>query len=55
MAENKFKEKFTAMPVENHDTAAWANIENLKDVSNVSIPSDFLVAEAKEYVDENQK
>jgi len=55
MTENRFKEQFMAIPVENHDTAAWANIERMKELSNVSIPSDNNVSEAKDYVDENQK
>ena len=55
MSENQFKKQFMAMPIENHDTAAWANIERMKEVSNVCIPSDNNVSEAKEYVDENQK
>jgi len=55
MAENKYKEYTMAKPVENHTTAAWANIESVKPVSNVTIPSDFDVIEAKEWVDANQK
>lgn len=42
-------------PVEQHTTAAWANIEKTKEVSNVTIPSDVEVGNAKEYVDTNQK
>lgn len=52
---NKFKEKFVSMPIEKHDMAAWANIENTKEVSNVNIPNETLVDAAKEYVDSNQK
>jgi hypothetical protein len=52
---NKFKEKFVAKPIEKHDTAAWANIEKVKPVSNVSIPSETQVRNAKEYVDSNEK
>lgn len=55
MAENKFKQTFIAKPVEQHKTAAWANIENTKPVSNVSIPSEIEVSNAKEYVDTNEK
>lgn len=55
MAENKFKEKNIAKPVENHDTAAWANIQKTKHVSNVNIPSEVQVRNAKEYVDTNEK
>ncbi|MCX7922012.1 MAG: DUF3787 domain-containing protein [Clostridia bacterium] len=55
MAENKNKEKHMAMPVEKHDTAAWANIEKTKDASKVTIPSEVQVRNAKEYVDTNEK
>lgn len=49
------KEKFMAMPIEKHDTAAWANIEDLKSVSNVSIPNETEVKNAKDWVDTNEK
>ncbi len=52
---NKFKEKFVGMPIEKHENAAWANIEKTKDVSKVTEPSEVQVANAKEYVDSNQK
>lgn len=52
---NKFKEKFAAMPIEKHDTAAWANMEDAQPVSNVNIPSEIQVRNAKEYVDTNEK
>lgn len=52
---NKFKEKFVAMPIEKHDAAAWANMEGAQPVSNVNIPSEIQVRNAKEYVDTNQK
>lgn len=55
MAKNKFKQHFMAMPIEEHKTAAWANIESLKPVSNVSVPSETEVRNAKEYVDTNEK
>jgi hypothetical protein len=55
MAENKFKEKNMAIPIENHNTAAWSNIEKTKPVSNVTIPSEVQVRNAKEYVDTNEK
>ncbi len=42
-------------PVETHTTAAWSGTADIKPVSNVSIPSLEGVAEAKEYVDSNQK
>lgn len=52
---NKFKEKFLAMPIEQHDTAAWANMEDSQPISNVNIPSETQVRNAKEYVDTNEK
>lgn len=55
MAENKFKEKFMAQPIERHDTAAWANIERLKPLSDVTQPDEIEVRNAKEFVDTNQK
>ena len=55
MVKNKFKKQMNEIPIENHRTAAWANIENLKRVSRVPIPSDYEVANAKDYVDKNQK
>lgn len=55
MPENKYKNKHTRIPVEKHDTAAWANINQVKPVSNVTIPDELQVMNAKEYVDSNQK
>jgi hypothetical protein len=55
MAENRKKDTFMAIPVEKHDTAAWADMDELKPVSNVNIPSETDVRNAKEYVDTNQK
>jgi len=55
VAKNRFKEKFMAGPIEKHDTAAWANTERTKEVSNVTMPSEMQVLDAKEYVDSNQK
>ncbi len=42
-------------PIERHDTAAWANIKKLKEISKVSIPNEFEVENAKDWVDSNQK
>lgn len=42
-------------PVEQHDTAAWANIENTDEVSKVASPSVTQVRNAKEHVDTNEK
>lgn len=42
-------------PKENHSTAAWAGIKSRKKRSKVPVPSEFDVAEAKRYVDKNEK
>lgn len=55
MSKNKFKQKNMATPIEKHRTAPWTNIENLKRVSKVYIPSETEVRNAKEWVDSNQK
>jgi len=55
MAKNKHKEKHMAKPIENNDTAAWANTNEMKPLSQVSIPHEIQVRNAKEYVDTNQK
>ncbi|KPU43666.1 hypothetical protein OXPF_31080 [Oxobacter pfennigii] len=52
MSKNKNKK---TVPVETHDTAAWANIAEQKPVSNVSIPNKSQVENAKEWVDSNEK
>ena len=54
MTENKSKEKFLANPIEKHDTAAWqGHIESVKPQSNVPVPSEESVQNAKEWVDTN--
>lgn len=50
--QNKNEQK---KPVENHKTAAWANVENSKANSNVAQPSQYQTENAKKYVDENEK
>lgn len=55
MANNKYKEKHMAQPIENHSTAAWANQSQLKAVSKVNIPDEQQVEDARDYVNENQK
>jgi hypothetical protein len=42
-------------PIENHETAAWAEIDKSKPVSKVTIPSEDQVNDAKAYVDHNEK
>lgn len=52
---NKSKEQSIRTPIENHRTAAWANINETKPVSNVPIPDVSEVQNAKDYVDANEK
>ena len=42
-------------PIENHKTAAWADIEKTKQHSKVTIPQEDQVIHAKEHVDRNEK
>jgi len=42
-------------PIENHKTAAWANMEKTSAISQSSHPSLLQAMNAKEYVDENEK
>lgn len=55
MAESNFKNKELKTPIEKQETAAWADKEKRKTMSNVNIPSDMQVINAKEYVDDNEK
>lgn len=55
MAENRYKESHRRTPVENHATAAWANMAYLEEDSGVNIPDEMQVIAAKEFVDENEK
>ena len=55
MEKNKFKQTFMDMPIEKHDTAAWADLEEMKAVSQVNLPSEENIRNAKEFVDTNQK
>ncbi|AOY76397.1 CDIF630_02480 family spore surface protein [Clostridium formicaceticum] len=55
MSDNKFKEKHLGRTIENHQTASWANMKDLKPVSRVPIPDEIEVKNAKEYVDTNEK
>lgn len=54
MDKNKNRRKHT-IPIEKHDTAAWASMEKIIPESNVTIPSETQVINAKKYVDTNQK
>jgi hypothetical protein len=49
------EKKPVTQPIEKHDTAAWADINENQPVSNVPMPSDFAVENAKKWVDTNQK
>lgn len=42
-------------PTNNEGTAAWANVAKLQKQSNVSIPSDENVKNAKEWVDNGSR
>lgn len=55
MSENKRKQTFMQKPIERHDTASWADIEENKPVSRVLVPKEIGVINAKEYVEQNQK
>nr|WP_065079593.1 DUF3787 domain-containing protein [Clostridium ragsdalei] len=52
---DRTKDGSMELPIEKHDTAAWANIHKEKSVSKVPVPSEFDVKNAKEYVDSNEK
>ncbi|WP_446897621.1 CDIF630_02480 family spore surface protein [Clostridium sp. LBM24168] len=43
------------IPIENHETAAWANIKKTKPVSNVPLGDESNASNAKDWVDENEK
>ncbi|SHI69144.1 CDIF630_02480 family spore surface protein [Lutispora thermophila] len=56
MSENKRKEKQMGLPIEEQNTAAWANIDRFQSPeSRVPIPNYEQVKNAKEWVDSNQK
>lgn len=48
----KFKRE---IPIESHETAPLSNIEKTKISSNVSIPAEADISDAKGWVDENEK
>jgi hypothetical protein len=52
---NKLNKRAVNTPIEKHETASWANIEDLESTTNVTIPSETQVINAKEYVDSNEK
>ncbi|RKD22151.1 protein of unknown function [Caminicella sporogenes DSM 14501] len=55
MNKNTSKKNSSNTTIKSNETAAWANIEKLENISNVPIPSEFQVENAKKWVDENQK
>ncbi|WP_017417102.1 CDIF630_02480 family spore surface protein [Clostridium tunisiense] len=55
MAENKYKEKHMAMPIENFATAPLANRDHLQPRTRVNIPNNNEIRNAKDWVDANQK
>jgi len=55
MAQNRLKEKMNILPVEEHTNSPISNITKTKPVSRVPIPDEDSVADAKRWVDENQK
>jgi len=55
MAKSRFRGRNGGIPAEKHDTAAWANTGSVKPVSNVTVPSETQVRNAKEYADANEK
>lgn len=54
VSKNKFKQKFNAVPVEQFTNAPLSNIEKTKPVSQVTIPGEVNVRNAKEWVDSNE-
>jgi len=55
MTKNRCKERNMKLPIEKQDTAALANIEEMKKVSNVTIPSEIQTENGKAWVEENEK
>ena len=55
MSDNRKKEYNMGVPVEKHDTAAWADIECTKSHSKVTVPAEDQTIQAKEHVDSNEK
>ncbi|MBP2033649.1 hypothetical protein J2Z42_002356 [Clostridium algifaecis] len=49
------KKSHKKISIENHETAAFANIKKVKPVTNVPITGEFSASNAKDWVDENEK
>ena len=55
MKNHESRKDVIKQPIEKHNTAALADIKEKKPVSNVPMPSDFAVENAKDWVDTNEK
>lgn len=55
MTKNRSKERNLQQPIEKYDTAALANIEEMKKTSNITIPSEIQTENGKHWVEENEK
>jgi hypothetical protein len=55
MAENRYKEKHMAVPIENYATAPLSNRERLQPRTGVNLPNESELRNAKDWVDANQK
>ncbi len=55
MSKETIKNYSFKIPIEQHDTASWANISETIPISNVSVPNETETINAKEWVDSNQK
>lgn len=55
MTRDNLKDSSAVKPIERHDTAAWINHIDTKPLSNVAVPTEIDVRNAKEYVDTNEK
>jgi len=55
MPVNRKKDYNMGVPVEKHDTAAWANINTLISHSRVTVPSEEQVQNAKDHAEANEK
>lgn len=49
------KKNSNNQPIEKHNTAAWADVDEKKPISNVIIPGEDDVINAKDWVDTNEK
>ena len=52
---NKTRSIDNNTPIENHQTAAWADIKNVLPESRVPIPREEAVDDAKDWVEQNKK